>query len=731
MTIKKIMLLLFVAINIYSASAQNKFTAIITDSETNEAINGATIAVLKTNINGISNQNGIIEFLNIPNGTQTIKINFIGYEPKTENFDFPLATNDTIKISLKSENEELEEVVVQSTRTSRTIANTPTRIETIDAEELDEKSNMRPANVSMVLHESTGLQVQQTSATSGNASIRVQGLDGRYTQLLKDSYPNFGNFASGLSILEIPPLDLKQVEVIKGPSSTLYGGGAIAGVVNFISKTPKEKAEYNFILNQSNVGQTNIGGYASQKFDKFGYTMLALFNNQLAYDVDKDNFSELPKSSSFTINPRFFYYPNETTTFMLGNSFSQGTNLGGDIEVIKGNANANNVYFEKNKTVRNTTTFEFEKKHENKNSFKLKQSLSFFDRKIFIPNYNFSGLNTNSFTDVSYLFHQKAHTLITGLNLVYDNFKQSQNVTTNNQNSKTFTTGIYAQDTWDITEKVKLEYGARIDNVTFSNINFNKNQTFVLPRISGLYKINSQFSTRLGGGLGYKIPTIFTEQTETIQYQNILPLNNVTAEKSIGGTLDFNFKTKLTDDLLFSINQMFFATQINKPLVLEIDNSNNLFFTNASKPITSNGFETNIKFIFKDNLKFFGGYTFTNAKNTYLTTNQFIPLLPKNKVNLIMVYEKEDDFKIGLEGYFSDKQFLYNGTQTPSFWEFGASAQKTFNKITVFINFENFTDQRQSNYKRVVNPPNNNPTFDDIWNHTEGFVFNGGLKIKL
>ena len=195
MTIKKIMLLLFVAIKIYSASAQNKFMAIITDSETKEAINGATIAVLKTNISGISNQNGIIELLNIPNGTQTIKIDLIGYEPKTQIFDFPLATNDTIKITLKSENEELEEVVVQSTRTSRTIANTPTRIETIDTEELDEKSNMRPANVSMVLHESTGLQVQQTSATSGNASIRVQGLDGRYTQLLKDSYPNFGKVA--------------------------------------------------------------------------------------------------------------------------------------------------------------------------------------------------------------------------------------------------------------------------------------------------------------------------------------------------------------------------------------------------------------------------------------------------------------------------------------------------------------------------------------------------------
>src|SRR5262249_25881414 len=155
-----------------------------------------------------------------------------------------------ITLIADEEKEDLEEVVIHSTRTSRTINNTATRVETIDAEEVEEKSNMRPSNVSMLLHESTGLQVQQTSATSGNANIRVQGLDGKYTQLLKDGYPNFGNFASGLSLLEIPPLDLAQVEIIKGPSSTLYGGGAIAGVINFISKMPKEKPGYNFIFNQ-------------------------------------------------------------------------------------------------------------------------------------------------------------------------------------------------------------------------------------------------------------------------------------------------------------------------------------------------------------------------------------------------------------------------------------------------------------------------------------------------
>ncbi|MES2429944.1 MAG: TonB-dependent receptor [Bacteroidota bacterium] len=624
--------------------------------------------------------------------------------------------------------QELDEIILQTTRTSRTIKNTPTRVETIDGEELDEKNNMRPANVSMLLHESTGMQVQQTSATSGNASIRTQGLDGKYTQLLKDGYPNFGNFASGLSILEIPPLDLKQIEIIKGPASTLYGGGAIAGVINFISKIPKEEFTGDIILNQSNIGQSNIGAYVSEKTGKFGYSFLGLVNLQKAYDVDKDDFSEIPKSNNFTLHPRLFYYPSPSTTLMLGNSFTKGENTGGDMKAIKGEIDADHIYFEKNNTTRNTTTFELDKKLKNNNNIKLKQSVTVFDRKISTADHTFSGINTNSFTDLSFVAFKKTHTVIGGVNFIFDKFKQK---ITDIQDMRSFTSGIYFQDTWDITEKAKLESGIRVDNVQYKNIYFNKNQTFVLPRISALFKFTDKISSRISAGLGYKIPTIFTERTESMQYRNVLPLDHLTAETSVGGTADINYNTDLTEGLSFSVNQLFFYTSIHKPLVLQEDNLGNNYFSNASKPINSTGFETNLKFIYKEDLKLFLGYTFADAKANYLATNKFLPLVPKNKLNLTLMYEKEENFKLGLEGYFTDQQFLYNGSKTPSFWEFGFMAQKTFDKISVFINFENFTDQRQSKYKTVVNPPHSAPVFDDIWNHTEGFVFNGGIKIKL
>lgn len=728
---QKITLLLCTFLCVASAYAQNSLKILVKNQTDQQAVSDATILIKASSLIAKTAADGTAAFSNIPNGNQTVIVRSVGFEEQRFNFTFPLSQDKIFEILLAPATDELEEVIVSSTRTSRTIQNTPTRVETIELEEIDEKSNMRPANVSMILHESTGIAVQQTSATSANASIRIQGLDGRYTQLLKDGYASFGNFASGLSILEIPPLDLAQVEIIKGPSSTLYGAGAIAGVVNFLSRTPREKAEFNLILNQSNVGQTNIGAFSMERKGKLGYSILALTNFQKAYDVDNDDFTELPKTDDFTLHPKLFYYPNERTTLVIGNAFTRSNRTGGDILVVNDGADANHQYFESNKSIRNTSTLDFGYKVNESDLLKIKTSFNYFKRDIAIPDYTFNGINYNAYTDISYLKNISNQSLIFGLNIVYDKFAEQNQIPELAKNFTTRTAGLYAQQTWDISDRFKLESGIRLDLVSYFNALYRKNQAFVLPRISGLYKIDDHWSSRIGGGLGYKTPTLFTEQTETFQYQNLLPLNNVKAEHSYGGTADINFKTAIGDDWLISLNQMFFYTKINNSTIL-IQNPSEIFhFENTKEPVRSMGFESNAKIIFKEYFKLFAGYTFTDAKANYLSVIQDIRLLPKNKVNLALLYEKERNFKLGLEGYFTDRQYLYNNQLTDAFWEFGFMAEKVFGKISVFINAENFTDTRQSRYKSVVNGSHLNPTFDDIWTHTEGRTFNGGIKLKL
>src|SRR6188508_533748 len=124
-----------------------------------------------------------------------------------------------------------EEVVVTATRTGGRIDDQPTRVEVLDREEIEEKILMTPGDIVMMLNEMGGMRVQATSPSMGAATVRIQGMRGRYTRVFSDGLPLFGE-VGGLGLLQVPPMDLGQVEVIKGVASSLYGAGAMGGVVN-------------------------------------------------------------------------------------------------------------------------------------------------------------------------------------------------------------------------------------------------------------------------------------------------------------------------------------------------------------------------------------------------------------------------------------------------------------------------------------------------------------------
>jgi outer membrane receptor for ferrienterochelin and colicins len=138
---------------------------------------------------------------------------------------------------------------VISTRLGRSVNDEPIRVEVINREELEEKAIMRPGNISMLVAETGGVRVQTTSPALGSANIRLQGLYGRYTQLLNDGLALYGGQASSIGLLKIPPTDLSTVEIIKGSASSLYGGSAMGGVINLISRRPSQEPEGEVLLN--------------------------------------------------------------------------------------------------------------------------------------------------------------------------------------------------------------------------------------------------------------------------------------------------------------------------------------------------------------------------------------------------------------------------------------------------------------------------------------------------
>lgn len=705
--------------------AQNNLNAVIRNSENKDPLIGVTASIKGTSLAATSNENGQIIIVNVPDGVQEIHFSYVGFNERIDTLEFPLKDTSVIEILLKESSEELEEVVISSTRSTRSIQNIPTRIEFIGSEELGEKGNMKPGDIRMLLAESTGIHVQTTSPTSANASIRIQGLDGRYTQILKDGFPIFSGASSGLGLLQIPPLDLKQVEVIKGSTSTLYGGGAIAGLVNLISKTPTEERDLRFHLNGTSGGGLDINGFYGQKFKKIGTTIFASHNRNGAYDPAKIGFSAIPKFERFVLNPKLFVYFNDKTKMNFGVNTTIENRLGGDMLYIKGKGDNTHQYFEKNKTQRYSTQFVFDHLIDEKSSFQIKNSVSYFNRNTTIPNYQFEGTQTATFTEANYTNSTEKSEWVAGVNIWTDNFKEKQITAFPLRDYSQNTFGAFVQNSFKATDWLQLEAGLRTDYVIDYGAVF-------LPRVSALFKIANGLTSRIGGGFGYKTPTIFTEESERLQYQNVMPIDNKInkLEKSYGANADINYRTYIGEDWSFSINQLFFYTYLDNPLLLENPSANLYQFVNSPGYIHTKGTETNIK-IGYDDLKLFLGYTYTDARLNQNGMTVESPLTPKHRINSILMYEIEDKWKVGLEAYYFSPQKLNNGTTDKGYFITGFMAEKIWERFSLYINFENFLDTRQTRFGSIYTGTITNPVFKDIYAPLDGFVINGGIKFKL
>jgi outer membrane receptor for ferrienterochelin and colicins len=723
---KRITILFIAVLMLAGAGAAQDGAAkvVVRDEATQEAVAGATIAVRGSGLTFTTDASGEAALKDIPAGRQVLVISSPGFEDATLELEFPLEPGAVRTVLLETHNE-LTSVTIETTRNGREIEAQPSRVEAIDEEEIDEKINMRPANVSMVLNESTGIQVQQTSATSNTQSIRIQGLDGRYTQLLKDGFPAFGGFSGSLSVLEIPPLDLRQVEIIKGPAATLYGGDAIAGVVNFITKNPEDERATTLLLNQTSALGTDVAAFDSQQFDRFGYTLHGSFNYQREYDVDDDGFTELPRTRAFGIAPKLLFSLDERTRLTVGNAFSYQNRIGGDVFVIDGEPGGVHQYFERNRSIRNITTFNLNRDLADGGRLNVKQSLAFFNRRLTVPGYRFGGDQFNSFTDVSITKVVGKHALVFGGSAVIDRFSESPvDAAVGARDESRTTFGAFIQDTVDISSKLSFEGGLRVDHSRGYG-------TFALPRVSVLYRFSDRLTTRVGLGLGYKTPTMFTEESETLLFRNILPIGDgLKAERSAGGTFDVNYRGEIGESFTYAINQMFFYTAITDPLVLRPADAGRFRYVNSDSSVISRGAETNIRLGY-DIVKLFAGYTFTDAKAGYLPGDRRLTLLSRHRVNSALVFEEHESFKAGIEFYYGSRQILSDRSVTRALAEVGLFGEKTFGRYSLFINAENLTDVRQGKYGAVVLPPYENPTFAEVYTHLEGRVFNGGIKIRF
>ncbi|MDQ2772325.1 MAG: TonB-dependent receptor [Bacteroidota bacterium] len=709
-----------------AAVAQSPLRVLVRDARTHTPLPGVTVAIPTLKTGAATDASGRGMLPDVPAGTHQVQFSSLGYEAQTKPLTLPQADETPAVVELEPGGVELAGVVIEATRTNSRIEDEPVRLEVIGPEELEEKVNMRPANVAMLLTEASGIQPQFTSANSGSVAFRIQGLDGRYTQILKDGFPLFGGFSQGLSLVQIPPLDLRQVEVIKGASSALYGGDAIAGLVNLVSKTPAETPTLTVLLNQTQKGGRDLMGYYTGRSGQLGLTLLATQSTQQARDVSGDGFTDLPQVQATTVNPRLYYYATDSTTLYAGLAATVETRDGGYLPALDDPTQAG--YTERNRSERYNTQLRVDSHAGRGRVLTLKNSVSAFSRRLQAGSAYFAGRQLSTYSEASLFVPIGRHRAVFGANFLTDRFQETD-ATIRPRDYNYRTGGAFVQDDWRVLDKLTVQGGLRVDYQHPYGL-------FVLPRFSTLYKPTAWLAVRAGGGFGYKAPTIFSSTAEQQAYVNVLPLipAELRAETSRGGNADVNLSGQL-GEWRASLNQAVFYTRLTNTLIADpVQFAQGITaFRNAPTPITSRGLETNLR-LRREALQFFAAYTLTDTRQTYDPTQPAqLPFVSRHRVVLTSMYEQEKNFRIGLEGTYNGPQYVGEGSrQGRGFWLVGALAEKTFAPhFALVLNVENVLDVRQTRFESVVTGPYAHPAFRPLYAPLDGFVGNVTLKITL
>ena len=662
--------------------------------------------------------------LRLPPGGHDIIAAKIGFEPETVTVTLRPAVDTTIVIELTAHAAELSGIVVSAARSGRRIEDEPLRVEALSQEEVEEKLRMTPGDITMMLNESSGLRVQTTSPSLGGANVRVQGLRGRYTQILADGLPLYGGQTGGLGLLQIPPMDLASVEIIKGVASALYGGSALGGVINLVSKRPGEEPARDLLFNQTSLGGTDIVGFASSPVgDRWGYTLLAGGHRQSQVDRDDDGWTDLPQYERALLRPRLHWMSERGHSVMLTAGTTLERREGGTMEGAV--APSGSPYPERLRTDRfdagGVARFAVGGSH----AISVRGSAAWQDHSHTFGDVDERDDHLTWFTEAASTFTRGTSTAVVGVAVQQERYR-AQDV---DGFDYTFTTpGAFAQITADIGPRLALTASARLDNHSEYGTRWS-------PRLSALVKMTSRWSLRLSGGSGYFAPTPFTEETEVIGLTPLEPLDNVNAERATSGSADVGGILGVVE-----INATVFGSVVRSPVGLrEVAGSggDRVTLVNVAGPTRTAGGELLMRWK-PEPFHVTASYTFVRSTEEDPETGlqRDVPLTPRHQAGLVTMWEQEERSRVGVEVYYTGRQELddnpYRLTSAP-YVHIGVMGERRFGRARIYVNAENLLDYRQTDYDPLVLPVRGlgGRWTVDVWGPLEGRVANVGIRLDV
>ena len=666
----------------------------------------------------VGNERGEVT-LQVPVGSVTVTARRAGFVSKTVQVSVTEGETTRLIVDLQPEVLRQEEITVTATRNEQRIEDIPLRVEVLDTEEIEEKALMTPGDIAMLLNETGGLRVQVTSPSLGAANVRVQGLRGRYTQLLADGLPLYGGQTGTLGLLQIPPLDLGQVEVIKGVASALYGSSALGGVINLVSRRPDAR-EHEFLFNlTSHNGADGVLWLAEPLKNGWSYSMLGGVHHQEDQDIDGDSWADIAGYGRGVLRPRFNWDNGKGgSLFLTGGAMVEDRTGGtsGGATVPDGSS-----YPEELETQRFDTGV-VGRFLVGKRIVSLRGSAMTQRHQHVFGSVIENDRHHTIFTEGSVSGTNGAHTWAVGSAVQADLYR-SRDVSRFDYTY--IVPGVFAQDDYLVSPRLSLSGSGRVD--------FHSDYgTFFNPRVSALVRLPRELTLRLSTGTGMFAPTPFTEDTEAVGLSNLLPLRDLEVERAWSASADLGWKSSALE-----LNGSFFGSVIRDPIALRLPSSAGemMEIVNAEAPTRTMGSEFLVR-LRRGNFGITGTHTFLHSTEVdpSQADRREVPLTPRHSVGFVGMWEKEGKSRVGIEAFYTGLQQLDDNpyrTESRPYWVLGVLAERRFGPVRLFINGENLTDTRQTHYDSLLRPQRHadGRWTVDAWSPLDGRVINGGVRL--
>lgn len=611
-------------------------------------------------------------------------------------------------------------IIVQGTRSGRRVQDEPIRVEVIAGEEIEEKAIMRPGNIAMLVNETGGVRVQVTSPALGAANIRIQGLEGRYTQLLADNLPLYGGQAASLGLLQIPPTDLAQVEVIKGSASALYGASALGGVINLVSKRPGDAFEAEVLANATTRGGQDVTTYlAGPVGADTGLSLTAGAHRQDGQDLDGDGWYDMAGYDRVTARPRMQWTGADGSSLYLTLGAMAEERAGGTLPGRT--APDGRAFAQLQDTERLDGGLVAQTPLSGSVTLNLRASAMRQDHLHRYGDVVEDDRHTNLFGEASVAATDGATAWVAGVAFQQDRFR-----------SATFPDFDYSYDVPALFAQVEQEAAPDLTLAASGRVDFHDVfGTRFSPRLSALYR-PGRWTVRGSFGGGFFAPTPFVDAIEAAGLSRLEPPRDLAAETARTASLDVGYA-----DGPWETNVTLFGADIDNATRLEEIASDRVRLVNVAGTTRVRGSEVLLRFR-QDGFTVTGSYVFVDASEPDPSGmgRREVPLTPKHSAGLVGMWEEHGKGRIGIEAYYTGGQALEDNpyrTRSRPYLHLGLLGEIALGRVSLFVNAENLLDVRQTRHDPLLLPRRaaSGQWTVDAWAPLEGFILNGGFRLRF